>query len=195
MIDNSDRVVRVGHTKISISKSTINSHLDVVQVTGIAMEAKLVKNSPDPVDTVLGRISTLNRQLNRLEQDLDSLGADSIVDFADCHSNEKRGTRLRADVGLDTVGPLEVGVEVAAKHRVGRGSISHVVSVVAVVLGVQDEDAPMVCREAQALSVVAKRELAAVVHCQEQLVGVGCWGARDGSPIGGCIADLCVYSC
>jgi hypothetical protein len=115
-----------------------------MQVSGISMESKLVQNSSDPVDAVLGRIGTLNRQLNRLKEHLDSLRTDSIADFADCHSDEERVTRLRMDVVLDTVGPLEVRVEVAADHRVWRGSIGHVVGVVAVTLRIEDEDRPVV---------------------------------------------------
>lgn len=176
MIENSDRIVRIRHAKIGISESTINSHLNVVQVMGISMESELVQNRPDPVDAVLGRISTLNRQLNRLKEDLDSLRADSVVDFADCHSDEKRVTRLRVDVGLHAVGPLEVRVEVASHHRVRRGSVSYVVGIVTIVLHIIDEDSPVIGGKAEALSVVAKRELATVIDCQEQLVEIGGWG-------------------
>lgn len=154
-----------------------------------------MQNSPDPVDTVLGRISTLNRQLNRLEEELDGIRADSVVNFSDCHSDEKGVTRLRVDIGLDSVGPLEVGIEVASHHRVRRGSVSHVVGVVAFGVRVQDEDGPVVGGEAETLSVVAKRQLAAVVDGHEQLVDVGGWGTRDGPAIRGSIAELCVYSC
>lgn len=190
VVENSDSIVRVQHTKISIRKSTINRHLNVVQVTGITMEPELVKDSPDPVDAVLGRMSTLNRQLNRLKQQLDSIRANSVSGLADCHSDKKRVTRLRMNVALDPVCPLEVGIEVASHHRVWRGSISHVVGVVAFVICIQDEDGPVVGGEAQAFSVVTKRQFAAVVDCQEQLVDVGGWGTRDGAAIGGSIADL-----
>lgn len=165
-----------------------------MQVRGIAMEAKLMKNSPDPVDAVLRRTSTLNRQLNRLKKDLDRLGTNSIVDFADCHSDQERVTRVRMDVGLDAVGPLEVRVEVASKHWVWRGSVGHVVCVPAVVLEIPDEDGPVVCGEAEASSVVAERELAAVVECQEQLVAVGGGGAWADPALEGSIADLYMYA-
>jgi hypothetical protein len=52
------------------------------------MEPELVKDSPDPVDAVLGRMSTLNRQLNRLKQQLDSIRANSVSGLADCHSDK-----------------------------------------------------------------------------------------------------------
>lgn len=194
VVDKVGRIFRISHTEISISQSTINSHLNVMQVRGIAMEAKLMKNSPDPVNAVLRRTSTLNRQLNRLKKNLDSLGTDSIVDFADCHSDEERVTRVRMDVGLDAVGPLEVRVEVASNHWVWRRSVSHVVGVPAVVLEIPDEDGPVVCREAEASSVVAERQLAAVVECQEQLVAVGRWGVWTDPAIGWGIADLYVYT-
>jgi hypothetical protein len=98
------------------------------------------------------------------------------------------------DVGLDAVGPLEVRVEVASKNRVWRGSVSHVVRVPAVVLEIPDEDGPVVCGEAEASSVVAERELAAVVESQEQLVAVGGWGAWADPAIGRSVADLYVYT-
>lgn len=195
VIENSDRIVRIRHAKIGISESTINSHLNVVQVTGISMEPELVQNRPDPVDAVLRRIRILNRQLDRLKEDLDSLRADPVVDFADCHSDEKRVTRLRVDVGLDAVGPLEVRVEVASHQRVRRGSVSHVVGIVAIILHIIDEDGPVIGGKAEALSVFTKRELATVIDCQEQLIEIGGWGNPGGSAIGGSIAELCVYSC
>lgn len=195
VIENSDRIVRIRHAKIGISESTINSHLNVVQVTGISMEPELVQNRPDPVDAVLRRIRILNRQLDRLKEDLDSLRADPVVDFADCHSDEKRVTRLRVDVGLDAVGPLEVRVEVASHQRVRRGSVSHVVGIVAIILHIIDEDGPVIGGKAEALSIFTKRELATVIDCQEQLVEIRGWGTRGGSAIGGSIAELCVYSC
>lgn len=194
VIENTDGIVRIRQANIGISESTIKSHLNVVQVTGIAMEPELVQNSPDPADAVLRRKSTLNRQLNRLKEELDSLRADSVADFADCHSDEKRVARLRVDVGLDAVGPLVVRVEVASHHRVRRGSVSHIVGIVAIVLHIIDEDSPVIGGIAEALSVFANRELASVVDCQEQLVDIGGWGTPGGFAIDGSIAELCVYT-
>lgn len=112
MIKNLHRMIRIRQTKISIGKGTSQDRLHVTDHTGISMETQLVQHPPDPVDTVLRRHSTLDGQLNRLKEDLDSLRAQTILDFADGHPNEQRLARVRVDIRLDAVCPLEVGVEV-----------------------------------------------------------------------------------
>lgn len=148
MIDNRDRIDGVHDPEISISEGPVNGGVNVVQVAGVAMEAKLVNSGLDPGDAVLDRLSPLNGQGDRTKKDLDGVGADSIVDLADCHADQERVAGGRVNVVLDAVGPLVIGVEVASVHWVGRGSVSHVEGVVAVVWCIEEEDGPVVSREA-----------------------------------------------